>query len=181
MPVEFRELLTTFETGNRQTCQSGGCAVTVVCKWSVRGEPGPGLPRAGRQHSEATHSKHSGAPQEKIRLWLGGIFGSARTTQVHSASRRGGYAKIRSTLSRHDDVEGTVSFRRRCRRHCRIAVRAHLVRLLLLERVSDLLLPMLDLCMQARARARRSACSRTSRRRQSSRLHGLEPHIIALW
>jgi len=180
MPVEFRELLTTFETGKSSNLSIRGCQsqwLTVVC--AVCG--GPGLPRAGRQHSEATHSKHSGAPQEKIRLWLGGIFGSARTTQEHSASRRGGYAKIRSTLSRHDDVECTVSFRRRCRRHCRVAVRAHLVRLLLLERVSDLLLPMLDLCMQARARARRSACSRTSGRRQSSRLHGLEPHIIALW
>ena len=76
---------------------------------------------------------------------------------------------MRSTPSRHDDVECTGSFRRCRRRHCRIAVRAHLARLLLLWRGNDFLLPMLDLCMQAHARARRSASSRNSGRRQSFR------------
>jgi len=77
---------------------------------------------------------------------------------------------MRSTPSRHDDVECTGSFRRCRRRHwsC-ITVRAHLARLLLLGRGSDFLLPMLDLCMQAHARARRSASSRNSGRRQSFR------------
>jgi len=159
------------------TCQFGGCAHCGLCGESRA----PGFPGRGGSTQRRPTLNIPERHKKRYDCGTGGIFGSARTTQVHSASRRGGYAKIRSTLSRHDDVEGTVSFRRRCRRHCRIAVRAHLVRLLLLERVSDLLLPMLDLCMQARARARRSACSRTSGRRQSSRLHGLEPHIIALW
>jgi len=59
---------------------------------------------------------------------------------AQSPSRLGvtsGYAWMRSTSSRNDDVECTGSFRRCRRRHCRIAVRAHLARLLLLGRITS--------------------------------------------